>query len=66
MFVKEKSFYFVTALLLVLLYTGCSVIKNDRQGTETSAETTPGLQPIDIRFSKIFLTAPAVGGTGNL
>ena len=37
-----------------LLFCGCSQIKNGRQGAETSAETTPGLQPIDIPAPKFF------------
>ena len=38
-----------------LLFCGCSQIKNGRQGAETSAETTPGLQPIDIPSPNYFL-----------
>jgi hypothetical protein len=52
---KKKSLFFALLVLTaILLFFGCSLIKNGRQGAETSAESMPGLQPIDIRAPAFF------------
>jgi hypothetical protein len=51
---KGKHLFFALTLTAILLFCGCSLIKNGRQGAQTSAETTPGLQPIDIRAPAFF------------
>jgi len=47
MFPKIKPIFLTSALLMILLFFGCSRIKNDTQTAKT-AEEIPGLQPIDI------------------
>ena len=51
---QENHLFFALTLTAVLLFCGCSLIKNGRQGAQTSAESMPGLQPIDIPAPKFF------------